>query len=344
MQRGYVPYRDVWDHKGPLLYYINSLGWRLTPHSTIGIGLLQLVVLAVCFFVVFSILDHIAPASVLLVTAVLSLSFAATTVRGGNMSESWAVGATALVLATLFHAAARIPRTWHSVSIASAGAASFWLRPNLCIPACLGGLILLYLAWKRSGPGAMCRLLAAGIAAAGIESAACLYPLWRQGALNNLWEAYFVYNSNYTRLITVSGRLQGTIGLLLVIVGLALPVLSIFGWERLRRNLRNRSREQLVFPLPFAVFLLVSLPLETLACLASGRPYLHYWLPLWPALTLVGGAGLAWLFERYEVWSKTSRVIAATVVCLVLFQQIWNIIGKEREAFTPPAEESAVAA
>jgi hypothetical protein len=41
MNRGFAPYRDVWDHKGPLLYYINDLGWKLTPGTTVGIGLLQ---------------------------------------------------------------------------------------------------------------------------------------------------------------------------------------------------------------------------------------------------------------------------------------------------------------
>lgn len=343
MQRGYVPYRDVWDHKGPLLYYINSLGWRITPQSTVGIGVLQLAVIAACFFVVFWVLTPVARTSVLLITALLSVTFAAVTVRGGDMSESWAVGATALVISTLVHAANRIPRWWHAILIGTAGAAAFWLRPNLCTPAIVAGVILLFLAQKRRGNVHACSLLGMGIAAAAIETTALLYPIWRDGALQDLWKAYFVYNSNYTRLITTSARLQGTAGLLLVLGGLALPIAGIAGWEALRRNLLNRSPHPLMFPLAFTLFLLICLPLETVACLASGRPYLHYWLPLWPALTIVGGVGVEWLFEKYQGWSSTARVFAAVVFCLVMVQQIWKIVDKEREAFTAPTEELAVA-
>ena len=35
--RGFAPYRDVWDHKGPLPYYTNDLSWKLTPRTTVCI-------------------------------------------------------------------------------------------------------------------------------------------------------------------------------------------------------------------------------------------------------------------------------------------------------------------
>ena len=34
---GEVPYRGIWDHKGPLIYYINALGIALTPGSEYGV-------------------------------------------------------------------------------------------------------------------------------------------------------------------------------------------------------------------------------------------------------------------------------------------------------------------
>ena len=30
---GDIPYRDVWDHKPPLIYFVDALGLTLTPHS-----------------------------------------------------------------------------------------------------------------------------------------------------------------------------------------------------------------------------------------------------------------------------------------------------------------------
>src|SRR5690349_7109259 len=50
MKHGLMPYRDVWDHKGPLLYYLNFAGMSLRSTSTLGVGLLELVALAFAFF------------------------------------------------------------------------------------------------------------------------------------------------------------------------------------------------------------------------------------------------------------------------------------------------------
>ena len=36
-----IPYRNVWDHKPPLIYFMDALGLTLTPHSLWGVWLLQ---------------------------------------------------------------------------------------------------------------------------------------------------------------------------------------------------------------------------------------------------------------------------------------------------------------
>src|ERR1043165_359368 len=40
---GDIPYRDVWDHKPPLVYFVDALGLTLTPPSLWGVWLLQIV-------------------------------------------------------------------------------------------------------------------------------------------------------------------------------------------------------------------------------------------------------------------------------------------------------------
>ena len=41
MLEGKLPYRDLFDHKGPILYLIEVLGLRLSPHSTNGVWMLE---------------------------------------------------------------------------------------------------------------------------------------------------------------------------------------------------------------------------------------------------------------------------------------------------------------
>src|ERR687897_1148030 len=38
---GDMPYRDVWDHKPPLIYFVDALGIALTPDSLWGIWVLR---------------------------------------------------------------------------------------------------------------------------------------------------------------------------------------------------------------------------------------------------------------------------------------------------------------
>src|SRR5262245_997230 len=38
---GDIPYQDVWDHKPPLIYFVDALGLTLTPNSLWGIWFLE---------------------------------------------------------------------------------------------------------------------------------------------------------------------------------------------------------------------------------------------------------------------------------------------------------------
>jgi len=43
MQEGYVPYRDIFDHKGIVLFFIQFFGLLLTPNSLLGVWFLELI-------------------------------------------------------------------------------------------------------------------------------------------------------------------------------------------------------------------------------------------------------------------------------------------------------------
>ena len=49
---GLVPYRDIWDNKGPLLYFANGLGYLMTGNK-IGIFIIQHINLSIAIFILF---------------------------------------------------------------------------------------------------------------------------------------------------------------------------------------------------------------------------------------------------------------------------------------------------
>src|SRR5574341_367906 len=55
---GDIPYKDVWDHKPPLIYFVDALGLSLTPDSQWGVWLLQFIFIFLTFFLIYRLLDR----------------------------------------------------------------------------------------------------------------------------------------------------------------------------------------------------------------------------------------------------------------------------------------------
>src|SRR5512139_1241248 len=55
---GDIPYRDVWDHKPPLIYFVDALGLTLTPDSLWGVWLLESVFVFFTLFFIYKLLDR----------------------------------------------------------------------------------------------------------------------------------------------------------------------------------------------------------------------------------------------------------------------------------------------
>src|SRR4030095_7852708 len=55
---GDVPYRDVWDHKPPLIYFVDAMGLTLTPYSLWGVWFLQFIFIFFTLFFTYKLLDR----------------------------------------------------------------------------------------------------------------------------------------------------------------------------------------------------------------------------------------------------------------------------------------------
>src|SRR5215216_5751069 len=56
--KGDVPYRDVWDHKPPLIYFVDALGIALSPDSLWGVWFLQFIFIFFTLLFVYKLLDR----------------------------------------------------------------------------------------------------------------------------------------------------------------------------------------------------------------------------------------------------------------------------------------------
>ena len=85
---GHIPYVELWDHKGPYIFFINALGYGMTGNA-IGVFLLQVLHLAVTlFFILKGFLLFRKPLQACLLTAV-SLLWLLCSFDEGNLTEEY---------------------------------------------------------------------------------------------------------------------------------------------------------------------------------------------------------------------------------------------------------------
>jgi hypothetical protein len=318
MHRGYVPYRDVWDHKGPLLYYLNWLGWTLTPHSTVGIGILQAVALAFAFYLIIDILRRFTSVAAIIYIAALSIAFLAETGNGLNMTETWALTPIALAHWCVLKAAERA-RWWQPCLCGVAFSLTFWIRPNLCVVPFIAAIVITYFAQPR-------RVVLINLLwAAATATAAILLPIVRWGVWGEMVDACFRYNRDYSHTVTLSGRLLTILSLIVNAYLVPLLPLAVIAWIILRaRKSRYELATGLNFKEAYLFFLWVLLPIDVLAALISGRGYLHYLGSLWPTVAIFTAVGIVWLTKRPVSQRRALRPIVLGLIlisCLVGFRE-----------------------
>jgi len=271
---GGLPYRDVWDHKSPLIYAIDALGLLIA--GPLGVWLVQLAALLITGLLARRALRPwfgrvpaaFGAIALLLATPRLFL-------EDGVQTSFVELFALPLQLAAFAIVAARpelrIERR-AAVSLGVLAALAILLKPTL-VGTWLA--IVLVVIW-RERRAAVAPLSAMGAGGGAVLVLVAVYFAAR-GALGDLVEQAIRYNLAYTSFAPLGERL-GAIpeGLRLVSVSglapLAIAAAAYAAWRR-------------VVP-PIVVVALVALPIEMLLA-TSGRAYHYYFLPWLPAMAVL---------------------------------------------------------
>lgn len=287
---GATPYRDIWDHKPPAVYYVNVLGLVISRDSLLGIWLVETISISIAAVLgylalrrAFGRVPGIFGTAAWLLSSTLLFS-------GGNVAEEYALPFQFLALLLFVSSERRDGYRWSGLPMGVTLAACLLLKPNL---VGIQLAIVLYLTMRgvasRRWLALASDLLAVFVGATSLLLVTTLY-FAANGALGDLLDQVLRYNGAYIsikgdglaleRRITVLQRgLESLSPSGMATVGLAAWISGLLlAW---RDGGRGREGDAMLR------VALLALPLEFLLVALSGRGYRHYFLAWLPSLAVL---------------------------------------------------------
>ena len=314
--QGEIPYLQIWDHKPPVIYYLDAFGLWLGNGSILGVWVLEVIFLWVAASVCFMLTKRIFGLFTAIVISFLWIFSAIYFLVGGNLTTEYPLPMQFCLLWFFYEAEKSRSYGWKGIALGVISAFLFFTRQTaIAIPVAIG----IYLVLARIRNREYRRLLKDGISIlAGSLIVICLITGYFafKGALQPFWDIAFLYNFSYVderdNLDRIYALAQGlnqlqNIGLAqLSFLGWAAAfVLSIFNKERIRSEVR-----------PLIIMALLAFPLEMWFVSLGGRPRVPYFLVLIPIFSIFAGF-IFWLIFESILKDVPVFVGAGLVVFLV---------------------------
>ena len=325
---GDIPYRDVWDHKPPLIYFVDALGLIITPHALWGVWFLQFIFIFFTLFIVYKLLDREFGIYAALAGTIVLTSGLLTILEKGNVTEEYALVFQAWCIWLIMAAWQKDFPIRSSFWIGFLGGLAFNFKQTtigLWITYAL--IVLVIRLFRRKFPF---KDLLAQLAGWLIPSSIFVIYLASQRALADFWEEAFLYNFVYIgthegirRLIPIFLK-----GFLYLQNGWVL-YLSITGWlAGIGYVWVKRKAFEDIHPL--ILIAIVNLPIEVILITVSGRSILHYYLTPLPVMAILAGTlvySLPFLVERISrsASPKIPRWVPVIILALVLLGQLGQV-------------------
>jgi len=324
IRAGGLPYRDAWEVKGPLVYYLVALADLCFGDGFRGIRLFDLVVLAVGMVPVYrTVRSWASPAAGITAVALFLLWYASLDFENTAQPDGWAgllLAASAMLMLT-----GERPRRPGAALLAGAliGACTL-VKPTY------GMFLLMPFGYATAGEGwergGRVRFLAA--AGIGFVLPLALATAWfaAHGALDDWVNVQVVWTTRvYTGLgLPWSARIHKTLDALVTgRFAPALPFAAAGLWA-----IRKRDRGGAALMLAWGGATLVTVLLQ-------GKPWPYLWLPFFAPVAVLTGIGLheAWRVaaESRSVPASPTRPILLALVAvlftsaaLVVLDELWN--------------------
>lgn len=330
--KGKLLYVDIWDNKGPLIFYLNALGLFLGQGNRWGVWGLEFIFVFLAAFLGFMLMKRMWGLAPAIFGTFLWLVGFNSVMRGGNFTEDYSLLFNFAAIYLFWSDLQKGPKWSYPFLIGVMLALSFLLRANnigaelsiaivVVISAFLDKdylLSLKKLAWMAAGS-----LTVLGFVA--------IY-FYSLGTLEEMVIAGYTYNLFYSDGEGARGGLftSFTRGLNL----LGYPVLpTLLGYLILFRKLPETIQDRQNPARAFYIFLLIGFPIEVFFSSLSGRNYPHYYICWSPYIAILSGLMLNYLISP-TINEDLQRRSVATLSAVILLIGLTNLAALEQYTTT----------
>lgn len=318
---GEVPYRDIWDNKPPVIFYINAAGLAISGGSRWGVWLIELISLSCAALIGFKLLNKIIGRLPALLSSCLWALTLIGIISGGNYATEYTLPMQFACLWLAYESEKKEAYSWRGYLIGVLCGLAFLTKQNtigIGIAVILHNLItrLRPASWKKALVDSFLIILGGMTPLVGIVS-------WMaaQGVTQQFWEAAFAYNFVYSSSGFLS-RVKSIATGMFYLSTLTLLALTGWGASLLRSKFNRLHLRQALDPgaASFLSICLIDLPIEVILASISGFSFRHYYMSLLPVYAVFAGFGF-WLFFSQLSYPPMSRKIKRmlTICIAVIF-------------------------
>ena len=329
---GDIPYRDAWDHKGPMIFFTNAVGLFFTD-SRWGVWAIEVFTLAIAILLGFYLMRKVFPLTPTLAGVIAFVSAIPQISAGGNKTEQYVI---LLQLIALFvfqnQDFENQGHSWRNWILGSTMAIAFLFQGNLVMTWVVIALLIIgHRVYTRQSRA----LLIQGVEFASgflVVIVPVLLFFWMHGSFKLFLSAVFEYNLVYSTTSDWSDRIISPLYGFRALSGSGIAFIGFVAWLMAINSSFSFSGRKLYDPqfrlILFAVF---ALPLEALASSLSGQSWNHYfltWLPSLMILTtffinlLLNALGTTDKFEKTRVFPFISpkEVLGYMIILTMVLQ------------------------
>ncbi len=316
--RGGIPYRDAWDIKGPLTYYIYALIQLLSGKNLWGIRIFDLIFLVCSSYVLVRFVRELTNKTIAKWAGLLViLWYASGSYWHSAQPDGWAAMLMILTMVSLTINQETIPKT--NLFLAGVFFGCTLLLKSIYFLFWIPIMVTLFFSSSKNIRGTITKSL---LVLAGFLIPLGFCTLWftMNGALNDFLDVYLVYpiavyslgNSTSFEFLS-KGMIEYFLGSPVIAVVFPVSILGLF----------CLYRDKKILAVEMASWILASF----LCVFLQGRFFTYHWLVIYPPITILAAIG----FHRSLPWntsidseSTISTIEPGQVLALILFITVFT--------------------